>query len=81
MLVILLRRPGEIVTREELREQLWPADTFVDFDHTLGDLAWRSTTQPLELATRGTKSSPDKNARTLPACCPQEQLTPVSAKN
>src|SRR5882724_741014 len=31
-------------------------------------------------ATRGTKSSPDKNARTLPACCPQEQLTPVSAK-
>jgi TolB-like protein/DNA-binding winged helix-turn-helix (wHTH) protein len=35
MLVILLRRPGEIVTREELREQLWPADTFVDFDHSL----------------------------------------------
>jgi DNA-binding winged helix-turn-helix (wHTH) protein len=35
MLVILLRRPGEIVTREELCEQLWPADTFVDFDHSL----------------------------------------------
>jgi len=31
----LLRRPGEIVTREELRQQLWPADTFVDFDHSL----------------------------------------------
>jgi TolB-like protein/DNA-binding winged helix-turn-helix (wHTH) protein/Flp pilus assembly protein TadD len=34
-LVILLQHPGEIVTREELREQLWPVDTFVDFDHSL----------------------------------------------
>ena len=32
----LLKRPGEIVTRDELREKLWPADTFVDFDHSLG---------------------------------------------
>jgi cholera toxin transcriptional activator len=31
----LLARPGEIVTREELRQRLWPADTFVDFDHSL----------------------------------------------
>ncbi len=31
----LLERPGEIVTREELRQRLWPADTFVDFDHSL----------------------------------------------
>jgi DNA-binding winged helix-turn-helix (wHTH) protein len=35
ILVILLRHPGEIVTREELRKELWPADTFVDFDHGL----------------------------------------------
>jgi TolB-like protein/DNA-binding winged helix-turn-helix (wHTH) protein/Tfp pilus assembly protein PilF len=35
ILVILLQHPGEIVTREELHEQLWPADTFVDFDHSL----------------------------------------------
>jgi len=35
ILVILLQHPGDIVTREELREQLWPADTFVDFDHSL----------------------------------------------
>jgi DNA-binding winged helix-turn-helix (wHTH) protein len=35
LLVILLQHPGDIVTREELREQLWPADTFVDFDHSL----------------------------------------------
>jgi DNA-binding winged helix-turn-helix (wHTH) protein len=31
----LLEKPGEIVTREELRSRLWPADTFVDFDHSL----------------------------------------------
>jgi DNA-binding winged helix-turn-helix (wHTH) protein len=35
VLAVLLRRPGELVTREELRQQLWPADTFVDFDHSL----------------------------------------------
>ena len=35
VLVALLERPGEIVTRDELRSTLWPADTFVDFDHSL----------------------------------------------
>jgi DNA-binding winged helix-turn-helix (wHTH) protein/tetratricopeptide (TPR) repeat protein/TolB-like protein len=35
ILQILLERPGEIVTREEFRNRLWPADTFVDFDHSL----------------------------------------------
>jgi TolB-like protein/DNA-binding winged helix-turn-helix (wHTH) protein len=32
----LLERAGEIVTREELQKRLWPGDTFVDFDHSLG---------------------------------------------
>jgi cholera toxin transcriptional activator len=35
MLLALLDRPGDVVTREELRQKLWPADTFVDFDHSL----------------------------------------------
>jgi DNA-binding winged helix-turn-helix (wHTH) protein/Tol biopolymer transport system component len=35
VLAVLLERPGELVTREELRNKLWPADTFVDFDHSL----------------------------------------------
>src|SRR6202166_93579 len=35
VLLVLLERPGEVVTREELRQRLWPADTFVDFDHSL----------------------------------------------
>jgi len=34
VLAILLERPGEVVTREELQKRLWP-DTFVDVDHNL----------------------------------------------
>jgi TolB-like protein/DNA-binding winged helix-turn-helix (wHTH) protein/Tfp pilus assembly protein PilF len=35
ILQFLLERSGEVVTREELRQRIWPADTFVDFDHGL----------------------------------------------
>ncbi|MGH9492641.1 MAG: winged helix-turn-helix domain-containing protein [Terriglobales bacterium] len=35
VLVMLLERPGELVTREEIRQRLWGAETFVDFDHSL----------------------------------------------
>lgn len=35
LLVALLERPREVVSREELRQRLWPQDTFVDFDHSL----------------------------------------------
>ena len=35
VLVAMLERPAEVVTREELRQRLWPSDTFVDFDHSL----------------------------------------------
>jgi TolB-like protein/DNA-binding winged helix-turn-helix (wHTH) protein/tetratricopeptide (TPR) repeat protein len=34
-LAALLEKPGDVVTREELRNRIWPADTFVDFDHNL----------------------------------------------
>jgi len=36
LLVILVERPGEIVSREEVRQQLWPQNTFVEFDNSLG---------------------------------------------
>ncbi len=36
-----MERSGEIVTRDELRENLWPADTFVDFDHSLNSAVAR----------------------------------------
>jgi len=35
ILVTLLDRPGQLITREELKRQLWPSDTFVDFDVSL----------------------------------------------
>jgi len=35
ILAVLVLRPGELVTREELRAKLWPGDTFVDFNHGL----------------------------------------------
>jgi len=35
VLSILLEHPGEVITREELCKKLWPADTFVDFEHSL----------------------------------------------
>src|SRR5271157_2381577 len=33
LLQVLLNHPGEVVTREQMRAELWPSDTFVDFEH------------------------------------------------
>src|SRR6201997_4995569 len=41
ILCMLLERPGEMVTREELRAKLWADDTFVDFDHGLNSAVQR----------------------------------------
>ena len=41
ILAIIVGRPGDVVTREELRQLLWPADTFVDFDHGLNSAVAR----------------------------------------
>src|SRR5215813_15248233 len=35
ILTILVQRAGDVITREELREQVWGSDTFVDFEHGL----------------------------------------------
>jgi cholera toxin transcriptional activator len=35
VLAVLLKHAGDVVTREDLRQELWPSDTFVDFDHSL----------------------------------------------
>lgn len=37
VLAILLERPRELVTREEMQREIWPSDTFVDFDHGLNN--------------------------------------------
>jgi eukaryotic-like serine/threonine-protein kinase len=36
LLVMLVERPGEIITRDEVRQRLWPENTFVEFDSSLG---------------------------------------------
>jgi len=41
-LLLLIERSGEVVSREELRQKLWPADTFVDFDHSLNTISINS---------------------------------------
>ena len=41
VLSVLLQRRGELVARDELRQELWPADTFVDFDHGLNSAVGR----------------------------------------
>src|SRR6202047_4989931 len=41
VLSLLLERSGEVVTRNELRQNLWPVDTFVDFDHGLNSAVAR----------------------------------------
>ena len=58
LLVMLLERPGELVTREEICEKLWSADTFVDFDRSLGtalakirDVLGDSATEPRYVET------------------------------
>src|SRR6185437_17063343 len=47
ILTELLERPGQLVTREELKKKLWPDDTFVDFDQGLN--------KACESAARGSK--------------------------
>jgi TolB-like protein/DNA-binding winged helix-turn-helix (wHTH) protein/Flp pilus assembly protein TadD len=37
VLAMLLERPGELITRDEIKKRLWPGDTFVDFDHGLNN--------------------------------------------
>ncbi len=41
ILAMLLEHPGEVVTRDEVRERLWPTNTFVDFDHGLNNAVSR----------------------------------------
>ena len=74
----MLERPGEVVTRDELRQRLWPEGTFVDFEHSLnaaikrlraalGDDADKPTfieTVPRAAIGSSAASRPARNART-----------------
>src|SRR3974390_1323698 len=60
ILQMLLERPGELVTREELQKALWPAETFVDFDHGLNNAVKRIP------AALGDKAETPRWIETLP---------------
>jgi TolB-like protein len=74
ILQILLERPGQVVTREELRQKIWPSDTFVDFDHGINNAVKRlraalgdSAEEPRyieTLASRGYRFIGSNNAHT-----------------
>lgn len=77
VLVAMLERPHEVVTRDELRQRLWPEDTFVDFDHGLNtaiaklrDVLGDSATKPRyveTIAKRGYRFLTDVTAVPEPA--------------
>lgn len=54
VLLAVLEKPGQVVTREELRARLWPADTFVDFDHGLNAAVKRVTPWAIQPKIPGT---------------------------
>jgi Tol biopolymer transport system component/DNA-binding winged helix-turn-helix (wHTH) protein len=58
ILLLLLENAGQMVTREQLRQHLWPSDTFVDFDHSLNSAVMKlrealgdSADKPLYIVT------------------------------
>ena len=60
ILATLLKRPGEIVTRESLRQELWPSDVFVNFEGSLN-----SAVQKLRSVLQDTSRDP-RYIETLP---------------
>jgi DNA-binding winged helix-turn-helix (wHTH) protein len=60
VLLALLEKPGQIVTREELRQKIWSEDTFVDFEHSLN-----TAIKKLRLAL-GDRATNSKFVETLP---------------
>jgi TolB-like protein/DNA-binding winged helix-turn-helix (wHTH) protein/Flp pilus assembly protein TadD len=92
LLALLLERPGQVVTREELQKKLWPADTFIDFDHglnkavnkirdALGDSA-ESPRYVETVARRGYRFLAEvKTAEPAPLRSPEPALPPLAAES
>ena len=90
VLAVLLERPGEVVTREELHGRLWSSDTFVDFDHGLNaaikrlrDALGDSAENPRfveTLARRGYRFiAPVENSKPQAAVLPAVPSSPLGA--
>src|SRR5580693_3343254 len=89
VLAALLKRAGDVVTREELRAQVWTTDTFVDFDHSLHNAIARlrevlgdSTERPRYIETlprRGYRFIAPVEAGDVPAPSPAACSAPPAA--
>lgn len=80
ILAMLIERPGELVTREEIQRALWPADTFVNFEHSLN--------AAMKRLRRALGDSPDnpRFVETLPRrgyrfIAPVDRTVPVGAES
>jgi len=80
VLALLLGRPGELVTREELRQKLWPADTFVDFDHSLNTAInkLRETLGDSSTAPRFIETLPRRGYRFVATVTTDEPAAPAN---
>lgn len=69
VLTLLLEHPGEVVTREELRQLLWPQETFVDFDHGLNKAIakLRDALDPRDAEASMIETLPRRGYRFIPA--------------
>ncbi|HYA64432.1 MAG TPA: winged helix-turn-helix domain-containing protein [Candidatus Sulfotelmatobacter sp.] len=90
ILVSLLEQPGKVVIRDELRKKLWPADTFVDFDHGL-NAAIRRLREALDdsaetprfvetVARRGYRFIAPVDAPDAPGVEKSERVTPSAGR-
>jgi cholera toxin transcriptional activator len=90
VLELLVERAGSVVTREELRQKLWPSDTFVDFDHSLNtainkvrEALGDSATSPRyieTLARRGYRFLAPVESNGLPAVSPPPASETVASE-
>ena len=80
VLVMLLERPSELVTREEMRQRLWGEDTFVDFDHGLNTAVnkVREALSDSAAQPRYVETVPGKGYRFI---APATLVAPVSIKS
>jgi len=79
VLLMLVERPGEVISREEIRKQLWPEGTFVDFDHSL-NTAINKVREVLEESAanpRFVETVPKRGYRFI---APAEAIQPKSVK-
>lgn len=81
VLAALVEKPGALVTREELRQRVWPEDTFVDFDHALNTAVkkLRNVLNDDADAPRYIETVPRRGYRFIGAIHPAPQVVPTAA--